>query len=123
MSATILVVDDDVLIRGFLCELLEQEGYAVAAAGDGVDALAVLERQPVDLIVSDVVMPRMGGIALRESLRESLRTSKRSTPLILMSAMAKPRLFDDVVFVRKPFDMELLLETVVDCLGGALRKD
>lgn len=119
MSATILVVDDDVLIRGFLCELLEQEGYAVAAAGDGGDALAVLERQPVDLIVSDVVMPRMGGIALRESLR----TSKRSTPLILMSAMAKPRLFDDAVFVRKPFDMELFLETVVDCLGGALRKD
>src|SRR5688500_789908 len=61
---TILVVDDERSIRDLLVSVLVEEGYAVRCAEDGLAALAEVERQPPDLVVSDVAMPRLDGFAL-----------------------------------------------------------
>jgi two-component system cell cycle response regulator len=57
----ILVVDDDPLNRAILRRGLEREGYAVAAAEDGVEALAAMRAGDIDLVLLDIVMPRMDG--------------------------------------------------------------
>ena len=57
----ILVVDDDTNTRRLLQAVLEQENYTVSTAGDGVEALAVMDSRHVDLVVLDVMMPRMDG--------------------------------------------------------------
>jgi PAS domain S-box-containing protein len=63
-GARILVVDDDLGIRQSLAELLTAEGCVVTTAGDGAEALAALEAGTTDVVISDVVMPRMDGYEL-----------------------------------------------------------
>src|SRR5215204_7581991 len=78
MSRTILVVDDDRPIAEVLADLLCDEGYDVRTAYDGQAALREIERQPVDLILSDVSMPKLDGPSLVRRLRER----GDSTPVI-----------------------------------------
>ncbi len=63
-----LVVDDEESIRDMLCQFLELEGYQVSTANDGQEALDYLGTQPVDLVLTDLKMPRVGGIALLKEL-------------------------------------------------------
>lgn len=70
-TASILVVDDQPEILENLALLLETEGYQVLTAGDGLEALAILQTQPVDLIVADIAMPRMNGYQLYQRVREN----------------------------------------------------
>lgn len=65
----ILVVDDDAILREVLTAALSGDGYEVVAASDGTEALALLERQPYDLVLSDLRMPRTDGPSLYETLR------------------------------------------------------
>jgi two-component system response regulator MprA len=67
-DASILVVDDQPLLLQQMELTLAAEGYRVLTASDGIDALAVLESQPVDLILADIAMPRMNGYQLYERL-------------------------------------------------------
>jgi two-component system response regulator VanR len=64
--ASILVVEDDPLIQDYIERILKGTGYQVLKAGDGLEALAILESNPVDLILADVIMPRMNGYQLYE---------------------------------------------------------
>jgi two-component system cell cycle sensor histidine kinase/response regulator CckA len=83
-TATVLVVDDEDLMRSVLTRTMEAEHYQVYAAGDGVEALALLEKGlPVDLVIADVSMPRMDGRALVVEL------SKRHPhmPVVLISGV------------------------------------
>lgn len=68
MPATILVVDDESLIRELLSEILEHAGYAVDTARDGVDALSRIAGRDYSAVISDACMPRMGGIELYREL-------------------------------------------------------
>ena len=68
-SDSILVVDDDAAIRRMLTRTLEREGYAVEAAADGGTALAAVERAVPDLVVLDVAMPGLDGLAVSQLLR------------------------------------------------------
>ncbi|MGE4296524.1 MAG: response regulator [Desulfovibrionaceae bacterium] len=70
-SERILVVDDDPVNRLFLEILLGDAGYDVVTAEDGLDALSVLEREHVHLILMDIVMPRMGGLEAVSLIREA----------------------------------------------------
>lgn len=63
-KAHLLVVDDEATIRNFLVRVLEREGYEVAAACDGIEALHLLEDQPVDLLLTDIRMDRLNGVEL-----------------------------------------------------------
>lgn len=66
---TILLVEDEVLLREGVQETLEVYGYTVIGAADGVEALDWLEQTPVSLIITDLVMPNMNGVAFIEQVR------------------------------------------------------
>ena len=83
--ATVLVVDDNADLRTYLTDLLSPH-YEVAAAGDGVEALAAIRARPPDIVVSDVMMPRLDGVGLVRELRANPATV--SLPVILLSARA-----------------------------------
>ncbi len=80
-TSHILVVDDNREIVDSLSRLLQYEGYEVACAYDGMEALEVLEREPVDLILLDVMMPRLNGLSTLMKVRE-----KHRIPVIILSA-------------------------------------
>ncbi|HXM34970.1 MAG TPA: response regulator transcription factor, partial [Pyrinomonadaceae bacterium] len=82
-SANILVVDDDALIRDNLREIFEEAGYRTVTAPDGPTALRVLHKQQCDLIVLDLEMPGVDGVALCRLLRAQVATSK--IPVIAFS--------------------------------------
>ncbi|MBY8849492.1 SpoIIE family protein phosphatase [Saccharothrix sp. MB29] len=84
--ATVVVADDNADMRDYLTRLLTDAGYAVHGVTDGVEALeAVRARQP-DLLVSDVMMPRLDGLSLVGALRKDPRTA--AVPVLLLSARA-----------------------------------
>jgi DNA-binding response OmpR family regulator len=70
--ATILLVDDEKDLVDCIVGILRNEGYHVVTARDGIEALAVLRSQPVDLIISDIMMPRMNGYELYQRVTENL---------------------------------------------------
>ena len=75
---TILVVDNGETIRETLVKILEREGYSVLTAEDGQAAMEVLKEQKVNLILSDVCMPRMDGNKLLKTPKPSTPTSRSS---------------------------------------------
>ena len=80
-EGTILVVDDNKEIVYSISELLKYEGYKVVQAYDGMQALDALERERIDLILLDVMMPRLNGLSALMKLRENYRI-----PVIILSA-------------------------------------
>jgi len=114
--ASILVVDDHPLVLESLTISLEAEGYGVLTAGDGVEALAVLESEPVDLLLVDIAMPRMNGYQLLERVRENPRWA--AIPFVFLTARA---LDSDIRYglelgvddyLTKPIDPEDVLAVV-----------
>ncbi len=109
----ILVVDDEKLIRNVIREYLANEKYEVLEAENGFDALRVLETNKVDLIILDIMMPRMDGF---ETLKEIRKT--KDTPVIMLSAMKEEEDklssfnlgVDD--YVTKPFSPKELVARV-----------
>jgi CheY-like chemotaxis protein len=110
----ILVIDDDASILDVLAETLRLEGFIVWRARDGVEGLKRLFQMPrCDLILLDIMLPRLNGADFLEVLDASQYSS---TPVILISAAARPGrglITDDrFVFVAKPIQLDLLLDTV-----------
>ena len=114
---TILVVDDEPTILELLTTVLDEEGYRVLAARDGAAALDALEREAVDVVITDGMMPRLGGEALIHAMRE--RPETRDVPVIFVSAAVTPRLegLEPWWFLPKPFDLEVVLATVAGAIG------
>lgn len=83
-QATILVVDDDREIVGAIAKLLELEGHRVLRAYDGLEALEAVHGQTVDLIVLDVMMPRMDGLSATLAVRR-----QKNVPILLLSAKSE----------------------------------
>ena len=83
----VLIVDDDRKILDLLVELLGLEGYEVAGASDGAEALELVHSFDPDVVVSDVVMPVVGGLELCRRLKENQRTSY--VPVLLISGIRK----------------------------------
>ena len=81
MGEVVMVVDDNKEIVYSISELLKYEGYRVSPAYDGMEALNLLEQNPVDLILLDVMMPRLNGLSALMKLREKYRI-----PVIILSA-------------------------------------
>jgi two-component system chemotaxis sensor kinase CheA len=84
----ILVVEDSITARGLLRGILEAAGYRVKTAVDGMDAWTTLNLEPVDLVVSDVDMPRMNGFDLTARIRAHRNLSE--LPVVLVTALASP---------------------------------
>jgi DNA-binding response OmpR family regulator len=112
----ILIVEDDVTIREALSELLEMEGYQVDHACDGTTAVARVETGGVDLVLLDLVLPDMSGLALCQRLRTL--ESDVYLPIIILSALYNKAHrhagfavgADD--YLTKPFDADELLDRV-----------
>lgn len=117
-GAKILVVDDEAAIRDLLVAVLEDEGYVAFGAGTGVDALALVPTERPDLVLLDMMMPKMDG---RETLRR-LRQLPESqvTPVIIMSAAITAERAGDggAAFLAKPFDLGALLDAVERALAA-----
>ena len=109
-QATILIVEDEPNIADFLCVLLEDEGYRVYRAADGLQAIDVIEHVQPALVISDVKMPGLGGEDLAR--RVVIGMFRPSPRIILMSAMERPRNCWNVPFIGKPFDIDKLLGLV-----------
>ncbi|CAN96178.1 MULTISPECIES: sigma-54-dependent transcriptional regulator [Sorangium] len=123
-SSRVLVVDDEASARSGLEKLLRQEGYTVDAAADGVEAVEVAAERPPDVVITDLKMPRMDGVALLGKLREQ----DPALPVIVVTA------FGDVTsavlamragaedYLTKPVDFDALLLTLERALErSALR--
>ncbi len=82
--ARILVADDDESIRSLLQAWFRRRGHAVDVCADGAAALEALEAEPYDLLISDVVMPLMDGVALARAVRRMARP----VPVVLMTGYA-----------------------------------
>jgi CheY-like chemotaxis protein len=80
---TALVVDDSLLIRHTVCRLLEQHGFIVESACDGLEALELLKRVQPSLIVTDLLMPKMDGLELIGMLKQNPDTA--SIPIIVVA--------------------------------------
>jgi DNA-binding response OmpR family regulator len=113
MPEKILVVDDDRVALGNLCQFLNEEGYEVEYAADGLQALRLLEENTFHLVLSDIFMPKMDGFRLLDQVRSRFA----NTPIILMTAdftlgapAALYRRADD--YLVKPLDLEKLLHKV-----------
>jgi DNA-binding response OmpR family regulator len=102
----ILVAEDDPSVAALVSELLTDEGYGVRRVPDGQAALAEVERDPPDLLVSDVAMPKLDGLTLAARVRE------RGIPVVLMSAVVERLPPVGVALVPKPFDLDVLLAAV-----------
>jgi two-component system, OmpR family, response regulator MprA len=111
----ILVVDDDALLRSSVAAVLSDEGYDVDLACDGIDALARIHAQRPDVILLDVLMPRMNGKALLETLHSNAVTSGIS--VLVMTALQGFESHRTIALgatdlVEKPFDVDELLNKV-----------
>lgn len=84
MKKRILIADDDREIRRLVEIYLKNEGYDTAMASDGLEALDILKREPVDLMILDVMMPRMDGIEACIKVRE-----QHAIPIIMLSAKSE----------------------------------
>ncbi|MFZ5894579.1 MAG: sigma-54-dependent transcriptional regulator [Myxococcota bacterium] len=114
VTGRVLVVDDDAAVAQVLAALLTQAGFDALRAESGEKALALLEQRPVDVIVSDVRMPGLDGMALLQRVREGWP----DVPVILLTAHASVSLAVEAMkagahdFIEKPFDRESVLFVV-----------
>ncbi|MBN1877531.1 MAG: response regulator [Anaerolineae bacterium] len=119
--ASILVVDDTRANLRFLAEILTQQGYVVRPALDGTMALSSAQAKPPDLILLDIMMPRMDGYEVCASLKADERT--REIPVIFLSALNevvdKVKAFEmgGVDYITKPFQVEEVLARVATHLA------
>ncbi len=105
-SVVILIVDDDELVRMTLSVLVGSLGYHCLVAGDGVEAIAVLRSTPVDLVLTDIVMPGMDGLELLAHIHEQ----HKGTDVIVATGFHAKASYAEVIkagaidFIKKPID-------------------
>ena len=119
----ILVVDDDPDILDAVTMILESQGYQVATARDGVEGLANLKGEKPDLMILDLLMPKMDGFAVCKELQDPRWSEYKSIPILILSSVreeASRRRYEletglelDVDdYIEKPFPPDILLERV-----------
>ena len=118
---TVLVVDDDPVIQRLLQVNFEMDDYIVLTAGDGEEGLQRAREDRPDIVLLDVMMPKMDGIAVAKALRGDPDTAE--LPIIMLTAKAQAADIQagrDVgvdIYVTKPFDPLELIETVKGLIG------
>ncbi len=122
---TVLLVEDEPAVRTFLADFLDLQGYRVHSVGDGLEALSYAEDggQAIDLLLTDVVMPRMGGV----ELAQRLKTRQPGLKVLMISGHTeRPEILPlsqgprpDVAFLQKPFTTADLVRKLRDLLEPA----
>ena len=110
----ILVVDDDPDVVAICSLILESEGYEVAAAVNGGEAVDKVKSTDIDVVLMDVMMPVLDGLTVCKIMKRD--PSTRDLPVIIMSAsevlLRKGQSCDADAVLAKPFDIEILVDTV-----------
>jgi len=116
----VLVVDDDPDILDAICDILDGEGYRVARARHGLEALERVDEEEPSLILLDLMMPVMDGLAFAQALRA--RPLARRIPIVVISADGNPQRAAAVGaqgYLAKPFDIDALMSHISRMTGGA----
>ena len=123
VARRVLLVDDSISVRKVVGAMLERGGFSVLTAGDGVEALEVLARGPVDVVVTDLEMPRLNGYELVEDLHR--RPAMRHVPVVMLTTRAGER-HREVArrlgvahYVTKPVDEETFVRLIASVTGPA----
>jgi len=123
MSHRILVVDDDILVLEALQELLTSSGYEVRVATRGQEALEILDQEHFDLLILDVVMPKMTGIDVCRAVRKR-GDDMSKVKIILLTAKTEPKdlnieqEYGCDLYLTKPIDPGRLRELIRDTVEG-----
>ncbi len=114
----ILVVDDEQGLRDLLHMTLEMEGYQVVTACDGQEALALMEKEKFQLVITDIMMPQMDGI----KLLEKIKIKSSSTEVIVVTGYGHVETSDNALkkgayeCILKPYSIDRVLEVVAKAL-------
>jgi CheY-like chemotaxis protein len=113
MAAKILFVEDEPLVRNLFCQVLRNEGYRVMEASDGAEALELLQTQHVDLVISDVMMPKMHGTRFVEHLH----SFHPGIPVMLITGYLTEVSGQDILqevaeIMPKPVDLDAFRSTI-----------
>jgi len=107
--ATLLIVEDDKQTNEAICEYLKSAGHKIVPAYDGVEAVQIFGQDKIDLVVLDIMLPKMTGLAVLHEIRQ-----KSSVPILMLTAIAdeytQVTSFDEQAddYLTKPFSMVLL---------------
>ncbi|MFN7947142.1 MAG: response regulator [Blastocatellia bacterium] len=117
----VLVVDDNDDIREMLAVLLDMQGYKVVVAADGEEAVSVANREEPDVILMDVMMPKLDGLEAARRITQNPRLSR--VPIIGLSAFSDPltengqsNAFSWRAYLRKPIDVDELERLLIKTL-------
>lgn len=117
--STIVLIEDDREIGSTLSAVLEGAGYRVVLATNGIDGQRLITAERPDLVITDMMMPRMGGFPVLEFLR-----TLDSPPKVIMITAneggrhkAYAEMLGAVDYLRKPFAMDVMLEAVKNAIG------
>lgn len=123
MSSTrhkkILVIDDDHLVVKTIGKLLEAEGYTVVTSESGQEALSIMEKQDVDLVISDIRMPGMNGVETINVMNDHFKkVEKNPPPFIFITGYAEQKMNESAKdlkpsdFLYKPFNKDEFLNSI-----------
>jgi len=107
MAGKILVVDDDPDILDAVSMILESQGYQVVTARDGIEGLAVLKAEEPDLMILDLMMPKMDGFAVCKELQDPRWSKHKDTPILILTSVREDA-------SRRRYELETGLELNVD---------
>jgi CheY-like chemotaxis protein len=119
---TVLVVEDDALVRGLVLSVLKAQGYTLLQAAGGEDALQICEQHPdpIHLVITDVVMPRMSG----REVAEAIRMKRPEARVLFMSGYTDDAVLlrgvssREAAFIQKPFSPSALARKVREMLDA-----
>ena len=120
-AKTVMIVDDEASLRALVRANLEVDGLDVTEAVDGVEALELMRQSPPDLVLLDIMMPRMDGIEMLEEVAAD--PELKDIPVILLTAKGEQEDLEKGAelgargHITKPFDPEQMVRTVKAALG------
>jgi len=126
MAFNVLIVDDSSTMRGVIKKSIEMSGFdlgQIFEAGNGQEALAMLEKEWADVILSDVRMPEMDGYAFLKALLEQNLASR--APVVMVTTEGREERIDELMglgakaCIKKPFKPEQIKKTLMEVLGVA----
>ncbi|WP_190277863.1 PAS domain S-box protein [Colwellia psychrerythraea] len=115
-SETILVVDDEPQLRALAQTILTTKGYRVLTASNGIEALAALEESPIDLMFSDIIMPKMNGYLLVEKAQKLYPELKIILASGFQGNLSDRNIMLDEDIIAKPYENNYLLRRIRACL-------
>jgi DNA-binding response OmpR family regulator len=107
MAGKILVVDDDPDILDAVSLILESQGYTVVTARDGIEGLANLKSEQPDLMILDLLMPKMDGFAVCKELQDPRWSKFKNVPILILTSVREEA-------ARRRYELEMGLELNVD---------